>query len=135
GGTVRAQSGITDLSSATMTFSTRTSSAVPNALLGRFLPVSAGPGNTEAGITAITTAPAVQAPLTTALNFGPQGQGDGGFSTFFGGVDASAFSTGFVGNFTAPVTGAYQAQVGIVDDTAGFWIDLNQNGFFEQAGS
>ena len=135
GGTVRAQSGITDLSGAPMTFSTRTSSVVPNALLGRFLPVSAGPGNTEAGIAAISNAPAVQAPLTTALNFGPQGQGDGAFSTFFGGVDAGAFSTGFIGNFTAPATGAYQAQVGIVDDTAGFWIDLNQNGVFEQAGS
>ena len=46
-----------------------------------------------------------------------------------------AFSVAFTGKFTAPATGAFALNGFMNDDTMAYWIDLNQNGTFELAGS
>ena len=114
----------------------------PVGLQGRFITNGVAgkiwPGNTDAGILQIQTHTALaQAVLTSGLSFGPQGGADGVISTFFGGVstEPTEFAMGFFGNFAAPVTGSYRMQTGIVDDDAGFWVDLDGNGVFSTTGT
>ena len=137
-GVIHAATGVT-VAATSATFTARINS---NALKGRFLGTGGEfvnplyPGNTEAGIAAIASLPAVEATLRSALTFGGQGGADGVISAFFGGVNAGQrFSMGFFGDFTAPTTGIYTFQTGIVDDTAGFWIDLDHDGVFKTAGA
>jgi hypothetical protein len=141
GGTLRAQSGIADLSGATIAFST-TPTTVLNSLKGRFLGgggefvPSLIPPNTEAGIASAKGLTAVEATLFGPLSFGPYQAADGAFTAFFGGVNAAQrFTAAFFGTFTAPATGDFRAQAASVDDFGGFWIDRNQNGIFELTGS
>ncbi|HEX5177484.1 MAG TPA: PA14 domain-containing protein, partial [Chthoniobacteraceae bacterium] len=139
GGTLRAQSGITNLAAMPITFSQRTSTVVPNALLARLVDIglagSVFPGNTDAGIAGAIAAPGIEKPISSAISFLPYQAADGTFSTFFGGGNTDRFAAVFVGEFKAPLTGDYQAQIAQEDDNAGFWIDLNQNGVFEATGT
>lgn len=133
GGTIRVTTGGAVNLGNLVTFSTNT---LANTLLGRYFNPVIGTGNSEAGVAAIQNRSGALAErkLTTALSFGPTSAGDGAISAYFGGVDAGAFSMGFFGKFTAPISGVYQAQVAQVDDDAGFWLDLDQDGVFELAG-
>jgi hypothetical protein len=139
GGTIRAQSGIANLGTAPISFTPRSSTVVPNALLARLVDIgpagSVFPGNTDAGINGGIAAPGIERPISAPISFLPYQAADGTFSTFFGGGNVDRFTAVFVGDFKAPVTGAYQAQIAQEDDNGGFWIDLNQNGIFESTGS
>ena len=79
----------------------------------------------------------VERTLTSALSFLPNQAADAAISTFFGGVstEPNQFAIGFFGNFTAPANGLYSAQLTQVDDDAGFWIDLDNDGVFETTGA
>ena len=138
GGVIHAVSGVT-VAATTATFTGASSAG----LLGRFVtrgfsqPGTIWPGHTQTGIFEIERQPGVEKPLTGALSFLPYQAADMTISTFFGGVptEPNQFAIGFFGNFTAPITGTYSAQVSQVDDDAGFWIDLDGNGIFQTAGA
>ncbi len=142
GGVIAAQNGIIHVAEGTTvaaTSATFTGNVSPTGLLARF--ISRGgtgalyAGNTQAGVLAMQTLPAAaQTFLTNALSFVPNA--DATVSTFFGGgVNTATFAMGFFGNFTAPTSGSYRFQIAQVDDTAGFWIDLDGDNVFETAGS
>ena len=137
GGVIHAVSGVTTAAT-TATFTGATIAG----LLGRFVTQgsqagSIWPGNTQAGIFEIEHHAGVERSLTGALSFLPFQAADATISTFFGGVptEPNQFAIGFFGNFTAPVTGIYSAQVAEVDDDAGFWIDLDGDGVFKTSGA
>ena len=141
GGTVRAGQGVVNLADR-LSFAPVTTTNTPNALRARFLGTggefvpSLFPGNSDAGILGAERQPAVEANLSQPLSFLPYQAADPAFSAFFGGVNAGQrFTAGFFGKFTAPTTGEYLFQVARVDDLAGFWVDLDHNGIFEQNGA
>ena len=144
GGVIAAQNGIIHVAEGTTiatTSATFTGNVSPAGLLGRFINRGGTgalyPAQTQAGIFAIQTLPAAsQTFLTNSLSFLPYQGADATFSTFFGaGVDTATFAMGFFGNFTPPTSGSYRFQIARVDDTAGFWIDLDGDNVFETAGS
>ena len=135
GGVIHATAGVT-----TSTTSATFTGFNPTGLEGRFILTGAhgrvSRGDSQSGILTIQTGTNGLATkiLNQPLNF-PQ-DSDIAIEGFFGqGIDtedpSSGFAMGFFGNFTAPVAGIYQVQTGLVDDDAGFWIDLDGDGVFE----
>ncbi len=144
GGPITAQGGIIHVTSGVTTAATSATFTGnnPTGLLARFVTrgAQAGsiwPGQTQAGIFEIEHHEGVEKTLTSALSFLPNQAADATISAYFGGVstEPNQFAIGFFGNFTAPVSGLYSAQVSQVDDDAGFWIDLDGDGVFETAGA
>jgi hypothetical protein len=133
GGVVRADTGVTNLNDR-LRFG-----VTPNALRGSLYPLQTGDGiTTDAGIaTLLSRTPAFSSALTGNLDFGPTSAGDAKVFQHFGApVDvAGSFTAAWTGKFTAPSTGAFTLNGTQNDDTMAFWIDLNQNGVFELAGS
>ena len=131
GGVFEAKSGATDLSAVNIVGAAKTSTVVNNALLARIISTGATgsslyPANTDAGIQAALTLPGIEKPITSALSFAPTSAADAAISNFFGGANTgSRFTLAFVGDFTAPVTGIYQAQIAQVDDIGGI-LDRSQ---------
>jgi fibronectin-binding autotransporter adhesin len=112
----------------------------PTGLQGRFILTGGhgqiSRGDKQSGILTIETGTngLAEKVLNQPLNF-PQ-DSDIAIENFFGqGIDtenpASGFAMGFFGNFTAPVSGLYSMQTGLVDDDAGWWVDLDGDGVFE----
>jgi hypothetical protein len=141
GAIIHATSGVTN-STTSATFT----GLSPTGLFGRFVRRPGGgagqfwPAQTQAGILAIETDTGpftIEKPLTTALSFLPYQAADANIAAFFPGsvTEPNQFAIGFFGNFTAPVDGQYQMQVAQVDDDAGWWIDLDNDGIFETAGA
>jgi hypothetical protein len=97
---------------------------------------SVWPAQTENGISNIEhyNGPrTVEKALTTALSFLPYQAADATITAFFDGAvtEPNQFAIGFFASFTAPVTGQYSMQVTQVDDDAGWWVDLDNDGVFE----
>ena len=137
GALVEAKSGVT-VSTTPAVFT----GSSPAGLLARFVTRgtqsgSIWPAQTQGGIFEIQHHVGVERSLTSALSFLPYQAADATISTFFGGVstEPNQFAIGFFGNFTAPVSGDYSAQVAQIDDDAGFWVDLDNDGVFEIAGA
>lgn len=141
GGLLRVVSGTVNFGSTAIAGSTPVISPAAGVLAGKAYnsvnPV--GGFGTDQGIAnTLAATPARTANLAGQdLNFGPAAQGDAPFNTFFGGALNDAFTATYSGTFTASGTGVnpFTFGVGIQDDNASVWVDLNQNGILEQNGS
>jgi len=143
GGTLRAAGGLVDIGNAVVNVTPLTIASNPNALTGRFL--NTGPGEfvpslynptNDAGIKSALTLPASVVKERTGEIAFPN---DAAFDTFFdpGATTDQRYNASFLGNLNVPTGGggAFQFQITGVDDSGAFWVDLNQNGVFEAAGS
>jgi hypothetical protein len=145
GSTLQVSSGVVNFGTANL--SPGASTTVTNAakLEGRRYDNQVNPPGgfgTEAGLAfTLRLAPTRTAELsatsagTTSLNFGGQGAADGAFNTFYGANGADVFTSIFRGRFTAPTSGAFTFGQSLQDDNSVVWVDLNQNGIFEQNGT
>lgn len=134
GGLLRAQTGVTDLGTKTITGAGNT--LVQNALRGVLHLTAGGLNPNDAGgiLNTLLREPDSTVSLTGEYNI-PQGaNADAGFGSLFNSPQAAAgqaFTAVVFGKFTAPTTGVYEFQSASVDDDGAFWVDLNNNGIFE----
>lgn len=135
GGRIEAATGINDFGSHIITVAPVVANTVPNALLSRVYSgyvSGAGPVGSESGIAALlATIATAQRNLTQDLIF----TNDAAFNTFFGVSLADRFVATWTGKLNAPVSGQLTLGESIYDDNAAIWVDLNQNGIFENTGS
>ena len=139
GGTLQATSGVADFSGAAINVDPLVPNETEGALRGLLYSGFANPPGgfaTAAGLAAtLARTPTASVDATTFLEFGPQGGADGAFSAFFGVANADVFTAIFTGKFEAFETGPHSFGHSLNDDGAAVWLDLNQNGLFEDAGS
>ena len=139
GGTLRAASSVNDLLGGTIAVAPVAANTQAGKLRAGLLPNRVGDGIlTDTGIsTLLTRTPQFATDLTGNLDFGPTSAGDAAIATFFGApvTATDIFTATFTGKFTAAQTGAYTLNGFENDDNLAFWVDLNQNGIFETAGS
>lgn len=140
GGAIYAAGGINNFGAtaiAGLPISGGTTGGLSGALHVGFVNPAGGFGS-EAGLAAtLALTPTYTATLKGDLLFGPHFGGDAPFASFFGTSTASTdiFTAVFSGSYTALANGSHAFRRSINDDGMSMWVDLNQNGVFELAGS
>jgi fibronectin-binding autotransporter adhesin len=139
GGVLRAQTGVTDFGNRPIN---ATAPAINQDRLRGVLDLTSGglaPNNDGGILTVQLREPDAVAPLFQGeVNIPQSVNADAAFGSIFNSTEVAAgrtFTAVFFGRFTAATPGLYQFQSGSIDDNGAFWLDLNNNGLFESAGS